>query len=249
MGADSILEVRNLEKVFRDRKGPRGRLEEDVAVRGVSFQLERGECFGLIGESGSGKSTTAYMVAGLLKPSSGEILFHGTHMQMVFQDPMKALNPRRRVLDNICEGLLYNRRNGLSKTDIRERALEAMDLVQLDRAYAGRFGRELSGGECQRATIARAILIHPELLICDEVTSALDVSVQAQIIMLLGELKKKLGLSYLFISHDIALVNDFCDRVAVMYQGKIIEMGTTKDVIGHPKEAYTKELIQSVLTL
>ncbi len=248
MASDFILEVKNLEKVFRDRIGQGGRVEEDVAVKGVSFQIQRGECFGLIGESGSGKSTTAYMAAGLLKPSGGELLFHGTYMQMVFQDPMKALNPRRRVLDNICEGLIY-RRDGRSKAEIREEAFKAMDLVQLDRGYADRFGRELSGGECQRATIARAILAHPELLICDEVTSALDVSVQAQIISLLEDLKNKLGLSYLFISHDIALVDSFCDRVAVMYQGKIVEMGKTRDIIENPKDAYTKRLIGSVLTL
>ena len=124
-----------------------------------------------------------------------------------------------------------------------------MDLVQLDRSLANRRSRELSGGECQRATIARAILVQPKLLICDEVTSALDVSVQAQIMTLLDELKKKMDLSMLFISHDIALVSNFCDRVAVMYQGRIIETGKTMDVIHHPKEEYTKRLIESVLTL
>ena len=243
-----ILEVKNLEKIFKDRIGSDGRIREDAAVRNVSFQIEKGECFGLIGESGSGKSTTAYMTAGLLKPTGGEILFYGNHMQMVFQDAMKAVNPRKKVLDIICEGLLY-RRNGLTKKQIREEALKAMDLVQLDRRYADRLGRELSGGECQRATIARAILVRPELLICDEVTSALDVSVQAQIIRLLDTLKQKLGLSYLFISHDIALVSGFCDRVVVMYRGEIIEMGKTEEVIKNPKEAYTKKLIGSVLTL
>jgi len=132
--------------------------------------------------------------------------------------------------------------------EIRKLALEAMDLVHLDRSYAGRKGRELSGGECQRATIARAILIKPELLICDEVTSALDVSVQAQIMELLSELKRQMGLSYLFISHDIALVSHFCDRVAVMYRGRIVEEGATGQVLEHPQQEYTKRLLKSVLT-
>ncbi|QNM05047.1 ABC transporter ATP-binding protein [Qiania dongpingensis] len=247
--AECILEVKDLTKRFRgrDKKG-RENAEEQAAVDGVSFSIEEGECFGLIGESGSGKSTTAYMVAGLLKPDEGESLFRGHHMQMVFQDPMKAMNPRKRVIDSISEGILYHR-NGLSRTEIREKALEAMDMVQLDRSFAKRYGRELSGGECQRATIARAILIRPELLVCDEVTSALDVSVQAQIMRLLDSLKNQLGLSYLFISHDIALVSSICDRVAVMYRGKIVEMGRTKDVIADSKDEYTKKLIDSVLTL
>lgn len=247
--AEYILEVEHLSKRFYNRnKSGRKIREEHAAVDDVSFRVAKGECLGLIGESGSGKSTTAYMTAGLLKPDAGQIHFHGKHMQMVFQDPMKAMNPRKKVLDSICEGLIY-RRNGLSREQIRGKALEAMDMVQLDRAYAGRYSRELSGGECQRATIARAILIHPELLICDEVTSALDVSVQAQIVQLLDKLKKQLNLSYLFISHDIALISSLCDRVAVMYHGKIVEQGKTMDVIKKPKEVYTKQLIASVLTL
>ncbi|MCD2491834.1 ATP-binding cassette domain-containing protein [Lacrimispora sp. NSJ-141] len=247
--AECILEVKDLTKRFRgrDKKG-REDTEEQAAVDGVSFSIEKGECLGLIGESGSGKSTTAYMAAGLLKPDRGECLFHGRHMQMVFQDPMKAMNPRKKVIDSISEGLLYHR-NGLSRAQIREKALEAMDMVQIDRSFAERYSRELSGGECQRATIARAILIRPELLICDEVTSALDVSVQAQIIRLLDSLKKRLRLSYLFISHDIALVSSICDRVAVMYRGKIVEIGRTKDVIADPQNEYTRCLIDSILTL
>ena len=240
-----ILEVKNLKKSFR---GPGGGGKRLTAVDGVSFFVKRGECLGLIGESGSGKTTTAYMAAGLLAPDSGEISFYGTHLQMIFQDPKRALDPRRKVADSIGEGLLYHR-GKLSRRQVRERALEAMDMVRLDRAYAGRYGRELSGGECQRATIARAVMIRPELLICDEPTSALDVSVQAKIIGLLDELKHSLGLSYLFISHDIALVSGFCDRVAVMRGGRIVEMGETADVLSRPREEYTKVLLDSVLTL
>ena len=242
-----ILTAEHLKKVFRGREKYGKKGKDICAVEDVSFSLRKGECLGLIGESGSGKSTAAYMTAGLLKPTEGTIHFYGNYMQMVFQDPIKSLNPHRTVLDNICEGLIY-RKNGRTMAEIRELALEAMDLVHLDRSYAGRKGRELSGGECQRATIARAILIEPELLICDEVTSALDVSVQAQIMELLGELKQRMGLAYLFISHDIALVNHFCDRVAVMYQGRIVEEGETGQVLFDPQQEYTKELLKSVLT-
>lgn len=242
-----ILTAEHLKKVFRGREKYGKKGKDICAVEDVSFSLRKGESLGLIGESGSGKSTAAYMTAGLLKPTEGTIHFYGNYMQMVFQDPIKSLNPHRTVLDNICEGLIY-RKNGRTMAEIRELALEAMDLVHLDRSYAGRKGRELSGGECQRATIARAILIKPELLICDEVTSALDVSVQAQIMELLSELKRQLGLSYLFISHDIALVSHFCDRVAVMYRGRIVEEGATEQVLEHPQQEYTKRLLKSVLT-
>lgn len=242
-----ILTAEHLKKVFRGREKYGKKGKDICAVEDVSFSLRKGESLGLIGESGSGKSTAAYMTAGLLKPTEGTIHFYGNYMQMVFQDPIKSLNPHRTVLDNICEGLIY-RKNGKSMAEIRKLALEAMDLVHLDRSYAGRKGRELSGGECQRATIARAILIKPELLICDEVTSALDVSVQAQIMELLSELKRQMGLSYLFISHDIALVSHFCDRVAVMYRGRIVEEGATGQVLEHPQQEYTKRLLKSVLT-
>lgn len=242
-----ILTAEHLKKVFRGREKYGKKGKDICAVEDVSFCLRKGESLGLIGESGSGKSTAAYMTVGLLKPTEGTIHFYGNYMQMVFQDPIKSLNPHRTVLDNICEGLIY-RKNGKSMAEIRKLALEAMDLVHLDRSYAGRKGRELSGGECQRATIARAILIKPELLICDEVTSALDVSVQAQIMELLSELKRQMGLSYLFISHDIALVSHFCDRVAVMYRGRIVEEGATGQVLEHPQQEYTKRLLKSVLT-
>lgn len=243
--AELILEAKNLKKSFRTREHKSAMMH---AVDDVSFQIEKGECLGLIGESGSGKSTTAYMAAGLLKPDSGEVIYHINHWQMVFQDPMKALNPRMKILDCICEGMMYHR-HGLTPAQIKEKALRMMDLVHLDRSLANRYSRELSGGECQRVTIARAILVEPKLLICDEVTSALDVSVQAQIMSLLAELKKEMNLSILFISHDIALVSNFCDRVAVMYHGKIVEEGKTMDVIHNPKEVYTKQLIESVLSI
>ncbi|EHQ91056.1 ATPase component of various ABC-type transport systems with duplicated ATPase domain [Desulfosporosinus youngiae DSM 17734] len=238
---DLILDVQGLEKRFAAKP------KQTVAVAGVDFSIKRGECLGLIGESGSGKSTVAYMTGGLLPPSAGKVSFYGKHRQMVFQNPVMSFSPRMRLLDSIGEGLRY--KTNLSGAEIKEKALEAMDMVLLKREYGNRYSWQLSGGECQRAAIARAILIRPELLICDEVTSALDVSVQEQIIQLLIKLKKELGLAYLFISHDIALVSSICDRLAVMYQGRIVETGSTREVIANPQKDYTKLLISSALTL
>ena len=152
------------------------------------------------------------------------------------------------MLDNICEGMWYHR-HGLSKEEIRKRALEMMDMVQLSRSYADRYTRELSGGECQRAAIARAILVKPRLLICDEVTSALDVSVQAQIMELLIRIRKEKNLSILFISHDLALESSFCDRIYVLNHGKVVESGETAQIIHAPQQPYTKKLIASLLTV
>lgn len=253
---DTILEVKNLTKTFKKAQ------EEYRAVDHVSFSLKAGECVGLIGESGSGKSTVANMVAGLLAPDEGEMTFLGENllscpakeqmqkrkaMQMVFQDPMKSFSPQMKLLTGVAEGLRYH--ITLSKTEREVKALEMLRQMELPEEYAGRKCRQLSGGECQRAAIARAMLIHPQLLICDEVTSALDVSTQAQIIQLLYRLKQEQNMSYLFISHDLALVSGFCDRILVMYQGKIVESGEADKVIHHPEHAYTKQLLSSVFTL
>lgn len=238
---EEILTVENLKKMFRGGKN------EIQAVNDVSFSIHRGECFGLIGESGSGKSTVAKIVSGLLKPSAGKVRFTGKNMQMVFQDPVTSFNPRMTILDSLCEGVRYRTR--LSRKEQEERAYEVLEQVGLKKEYAKKFSHELSGGECQRAAIGRAIMIKPELLICDEVTSALDVSVQAQIIYLLKKLADEMQMSYLFISHDLALVSGLCDRVAVMCQGEIVEMGETRGVLEHPKEVYTKQLVDSVLSV
>lgn len=235
---EKMLEVKGLTKVFADSCGGK------AAVRDVSFRLDKGECLGIIGESGSGKSTTAHMIAGLLPPTAGEMNFYGQHMQMVFQSPIRSFSPCMTILDSICEGLRY--KSTLPENKIRQRAYEAMEMVQLDAAYAGRYRSELSGGECQRAAIARAIMLRPEVLIFDEATSALDVSVQAQIISLLNRLIQELNMSYLFITHDIALVSSLSDRVVVMYQGEIVETGNTMEVIRNPKMEYTQTLINSV---
>lgn len=235
---EKMLEVKSLTKVFGNKQGGK------AAVRDLSFLLDKGECLGIIGESGSGKSTAAHMIAGLLQPTSGEMNFHGKHMQMVFQNPFRSFSPCMTIFDSICEGLRY--KSTLPKKEIRKQAHEAMEMVQLDPSYKDRYRSQLSGGECQRAAIARAIMLRPEMLIFDEATSALDVSVQAQIVCLLSSLRKELNMSYLFITHDIALVSSLSDRVAVMYQGGIVETGNTMDVIHKPKMEYTRSLIDSV---
>ena len=238
---NEILRVDKLNKTFRGRK------KELQAVKDVSFTIQKGECLGLIGESGSGKSTVANLVSDLIRPSSGTIHFYGKNLQMVFQDPMVSFSPRMKILDCLCEGLRY--RTGLSREEQELRAYEVLEQVGLRKEYARKYSYELSGGECQRAAIGRAIMIKPELLICDEVTSALDVSVQAQIIRLLKSLAGELGMAYLFISHDLALVSSLCDRIAVMYRGEIVETGEVRQVIDHPVQEYTKKLLASVLTV
>ena len=236
-----ILVVNNLNKTFRSGK------TELQAVKNVSFSINQGECLGLIGESGSGKSTVANLVSGLLSPSSGSVCFSGKNLQMIFQDPMASFSPRMNILDSLCEGLRY--RTNLSGKEREQRAYEVLEQVGLKKEYAHKYCYELSGGECQRAAIGRAIMIKPELLICDEATSALDVSVQAQIIRLLKKLADGMKMSYLFISHDLALVSSLCDKIAVMYHGEIVESGATREVMEHPKEEYTRLLLDSVLSV
>ena len=205
------------------------------------------ECLGLIGESGSGKSTVANLAAGLRKPTSGQISFYGEHMQMVFQNPLTSFSPKMKILDSVCEGLRY--RTTMTRKEQEARAYEVLEMVGLKQEYAQKYSHELSGGECQRAAIGRAIMIKPQLLICDEVTSALDVSVQAQIIRLLHNLKREMKMSYLFISHDLALVSSICDRIAVMYEGGIVESGSVREVLDNPREDYTKKLLDAVLKI
>ena len=236
-----ILTAENLKKVFRSEK------DEFEAVKDVSFSIHQGECFGLIGESGSGKSTVAKLISGLENPTQGSVSFYGKNMQMVFQDPVMSFSPQMTILDSLCEGVRYRTR--LPRKEQEKRAYEVLEQVGLKKEYAEKFCYELSGGECQRAAIGRAIMIKPELLICDEVTSALDVSVQAQIIQLLKTLSDELKMAYLFISHDLALISGLCDNVAVMHRGEIVEMGAVRDVIDHPQKGYTKQLLNSVLSV
>ena len=251
---EPLLEVKKLTTTFQ-KKGQ----EELAAVDHVSFCLLPGETLGIVGESGSGKSTVARMITGLLKPSEGEIYLGGravTHLksreqcqvyrqlQMVFQSPAESFDPRRTLGDGVGESL---KNTGLSSKERKRRVEKLFMQCGLPADFAGRYPHEVSGGQCQRAAIARALAVEPRLLICDEATSALDVTVQKQVLELLASLKREWGLSYLFICHDLALVQQFCDRVLVMAEGRIVEEGTPEQVILHPRKAYTIKLIQAFL--
>jgi ABC-type glutathione transport system ATPase component len=232
--------------------------EVPLAVTGVSFRIAPGESVGMVGESGSGKTTTAYCVARLLEPTGGAVRFMGTdithlrgntlrmsrrQMQMVFQDPFSSLNPRM-YIEQIVEEPLRAYQVG-DRAARRTSVRDLLDSVGLDPRFARRYPRELSGGQRQRVCIARALAISPQLLICDEPVSALDVSMQAQIINLLKDLQRDLGLAYLFISHDLAVVRSICDRVVVMHDGEIIEQGDCAAIYESPTHPYTKKLLDS----
>jgi oligopeptide/dipeptide ABC transporter ATP-binding protein len=256
----SLLDVRRLKKYFRVRSGFLGREQAAVrAVDGVSFWVGRGETLGLVGESGSGKTTTGRTLLRLIEPTAGEALFDGNDIfamggedlrrmrrraQIVFQDPFASLNPRMTVGDMIREILYVHR---LAKgAAVETRVRELLDLVGLSPAHADRYPHEFSGGQRQRIGIARALSVEPDFIVCDEPVSALDVSVQAQVLNLLESLQQKLGLAYLFIAHDLSVVEHVSDRIAVMYLGRIVEMGSTRDVIGDPRHPYTRALLSAV---
>ena len=250
---DIILKAEHLKKVFISGK------KSMTAVDDVSFELQRGECLGIVGESGSGKSTIAKMITHLEPVTGGQIFLDEKNitnakgkelrdiyqdMQMVFQMPMESFDPRRTLGDGIGESL---RNMGISKKETRNRVEKLLLTCGLTPEYADRYPHQVSGGECQRAAIARALAVEPKVLICDEATSALDVTVQKQIMELLQKLKKENQLSFLFICHDLALVQLFCDRVIVMHDGHVEEEGTPEEIIEHPKTEYTEQLIRSVL--
>lgn len=222
-------------------------------VHGISFDVLPGEVLGLVGESGCGKSTIAKCVAGFLKPSAGDLVVcegaaepaRGPHkVQMVFQDPSSSFDPRRTLGQSVTEGL---RNAGTPKGEALEQAGELFERCGLAPELLDRYPHQVSGGQCQRAAIARALAARPALLIADEATSALDVTVQAQVVALLRELNAELGMAVLFICHDLALVQDFCDRVAVMREGRIVEVGPTEQVLSSPSDPYTARLIASAL--
>lgn len=256
-----LLSVRNLKKYFTVGSNLFGRATRQVkAVDGVSFDIGLGETLSLVGESGCGKTTVGKAIAGLLDTTAGEIMMNGTriddlssikrrrqrkHIQVVFQDPYSSLNPRMRVRDILAEpirnfGLAENR----ADCDARVRSL--LDLVRLPKDAADRFPHEFSGGQRQRIGIARALAAEPDLVICDEAVSALDVSVKAQVVNLLEELKQRLGLSMLFISHDLAIVDHITDRVAVMYLGKIVELAPRQSLFESPQHPYTRALLSAL---
>ncbi len=256
-----LLQVKDLRKEFPVRSGFFiQRVTRTVkAVDGVSFSIREGRTLGLVGESGSGKSTTGYCVLQLMKPTSGSIRFKGKElttigggemrrlrrdMQIVFQDPYSSLDPRMTVGDIVAEPLEIH---GIGTSrDRRSRVRELLDVVGFNPDYTNRYPHEFSGGQRQRVGVARALALNPDLIICDEPVSALDVSIQAQILNLLKDLQRDFGLTYLFISHDLAVVRSMSDDIAVMKDGKIVEAGSADEVYERPKEGYTKALLAAV---
>jgi len=214
------------------------------AVRGVSFALAKGEILGIVGESGSGKSTIARTLVGLERPSAGSVAIEpGAGVQMIFQDAVGSLNPRMTVRQMIDEALRHGARGGAVGGPGAEGLLS---LVGLSEAVLGQYPRELSGGQCQRVSVARALACRPKVLVADEPVSALDVSVQARVLNLLRDLRRKLGLSILLIAHDLAVVKNVCDRVCVMERGLFVDVGPTEEVFAHPTSDYTKHLLSVV---
>ena len=255
----ALVEVRELVKQFSRRPTPFSRLSIVRAVDGVSFVVEEGETFGLVGESGSGKTTTGRCMLRLIQPTSGQFLFGSRDvftltsadmraarrdMQMVFQDPYASLNPRMRAGAIVEEGLIIHRVG--TKQDRQDRVRELFALVGLDPHQLERYPHEFSGGQRQRIGLARALALRPSLIVADEPVSALDVSIQAQIINLFMDLQQALELTLIFIAHDLRLVRHLCTRVAVMYRGRIVEMGRTDDVFREPAHPYTRALLSAV---
>ncbi|HET7697135.1 MAG TPA: ATP-binding cassette domain-containing protein [Vicinamibacterales bacterium] len=254
-----LLEVRHLTKEFTRRKGLFGKAAAVRAVDDVSFAIEKGETFGLVGESGSGKTTTGRCILRLIEPTAGQVLFDGRDvlalsradlrrarrdMQIVFQDPYSSLNPRMRVADIVEEPLIIHKLG--SRDERRARVKELFALVGLNPDHLERYPHEFSGGQRQRIGLARALALNPSLVVADEPVSALDVSVQAQVVNLLMELQQRLGLTYLFIAHDLRLVEHICTRTAVMYLGRIVEMGETAKLFSAPQHPYTRALLSAI---
>lgn len=255
----TILDVQNLEKHFPIRTGMFARTPLR-AVDNVTFDVKRGETIGLVGESGSGKTTLGMCLLRLIEPTAGKVLFDGqdfTHasgddlrslrqqLQIVFQSPLDSLNPRMTVGETVTEPLLLHGMAN-SRAEGRRQVIELFERVNLGEEHVDRYPHQLSGGQRQRVSIARALATNPKLVVLDEPTSALDVSVQAQLLNLLRQLQNELGLSYIFISHDLAVVSHLADRVAVMYLGQIVEFGPTEDVFRNPRHPYTMSLLSAI---
>lgn len=256
-----LLKVINLKKYFPVYAGFMRQVVDHVrAVDSVNFSIDKGEVFGLVGESGSGKSTTARVAIRLLEPTAGEVYFQGNNflsfsqkellnarrmIQIVFQDPYSSLNPRKTVRQAIGEALFYHHIVS-SESEMCDYIVDILEKVGLASDALDRYPHQFSGGQQQRICIGRAIALRPRLLVCDEAVSALDVSVQAQILNLLMELQDSFDLSYLFISHDLSVVKHICNHIAVMYQGQIIEQGVTDQIFSDPQEEYTKKLLRAI---
>ena len=255
----ALLEVRDLVKEFSRKRGLLAPQSVIRAVDGVSFTIDQGETFGLVGESGSGKTTTGRCILRLIEPTSGQVRFKGEDvlafppsrmrrarrdMQIVFQDPYSSLNPRMRVSAIVVEPLIIHRIG--SRAERHARVAELFELVGLDPSHLSRYPHQFSGGQRQRIGLARALALNPCFIIADEPVSALDVSVQAQVVNLLMDLQERLKLTYLFIAHDLRLVRHICSRVAVMYLGRIVEMGETESLFAAPAHPYTRALLSAI---
>ena len=257
-----LIEVKNLKKYYPVKGGIITHTTGCVkAVDGVSFSIMKGQTLGLVGESGCGKSTIGRQLVGLENPTEGRIYYNGcdladlqknkkemrrvrTALQMVFQDPYSSLNPRKHIYEILAQPMLYHRISG--KDTVERDILKILDMVGLPKTVLGRYPHEFSGGQRQRIGIAKALSLNPEFIVCDEPVSALDVSIQAQILNLLKELQKELGLTLLFVGHGLGAVNYVSDRIAVMYMGKIVEYGEAKEVFNHPVHPYTRALLDAV---
>ena len=252
--SDVILEVKNLKKYF---KTPNGLLH---AVDDVSFTIEKGKTLGVVGESGCGKSTTGRTILRLIEPTAGQVIFNGvdvtslskeelrrsrSEMQLIFQDPFSSLDPRKTVSQTIAEPIIYNKLIR-GKENVEKRVLELMETVGLAERLYGAYPHELDGGRRQRIGIARALAMNPKFIVCDEPVSALDVSIQAQILNLLDELQEELGLTYMFITHDLAVVNHFADDIAVMYLGQLVEKAPAEELFANPLHPYTQALLSAI---
>lgn len=258
---DYILEAQGLTKYFDVKSGSLfGEKRFVHAVENVTFGLKHNETLGIVGESGSGKSTLARVILGLLPITGGKVFYNGkditglkgsnakyrSELQMIFQDPHASLNPKLTVGNAISEPIIHHNK-GMSKAEIKKRAVELLELVGLSEEMYSRFPHEFSGGQCQRIGIARSLAVSPKVLFCDESVSALDVSVQAQILNVFNDLKKRFNLTYVFIGHDLAVVKYISDRILVMYLGEVVEMAETETLFGSPLHPYTLALISAIL--
>ena len=255
--AEKLLEVKNLKKYF---KSPAGTVH---AVDDISFSINKGETLGIVGESGCGKTTTGRAVIRLIELTEGEVLFEGRDifkfnkkelvkarkdMQIIFQDPFSSLNPRRTVFETIAEPIRFHKIiPHATKADIENRVLELMETVGLAERLINTYPHELDGGRRQRIGIARALAVEPKFIVCDEPVSALDVSIQAQILNLLKELQRDRGLTFIFITHDLSVVNYFSDNIIVMYLGKAVEIASSEELFNNPQHPYTKALLSAIL--